>query len=82
LSALRNDPHGRETTTHPVSCIAVARAHDGEIDRKHERLDADRPRALQQLAHVAAVAHHVQLEPERHLRGGAYFLERAQAHRG
>ena len=50
--------------------VAVARAGHGHVDGEHEGGATAGRRAAHQLAHEAAVADHVELEPERLGRGG------------
>ncbi len=57
--------------------IAVARAWGWHIDGKDQRWTACRFGALQRVAHKAAIAQHVQLEPHRALDGRGDLFNRA-----
>ena len=61
--------------------VAAANAQARQVDREHQRIATDCGRTLQQLAHDAAVAQHVELEPEWCLRGGTHFFQGANGGR-
>ena len=64
-----------------VAGVAVARADDRQVDRQHQDGRADGPRARHQLLGVAAVAHHVELEPGRLRARGGDLLDAADRDR-
>ena len=55
----------------------MARADDCEVDREHQHGGADSLRARHQFLGVAAIAHHVELEPRRRGCGPCNLLDRA-----
>ena len=63
---------------------ATPRVHSGaehfQIDGQHQCAALRRRRALDQFADEAAVAHHVELKPERLVDGGRHVLDRIDRH--
>ena len=64
----------------PVAQILVALAEDLQVERQHQRRAFRRLGAVDQVRDEVAVAHHVELEPERLLRYRGHILDRADAH--
>ena len=62
--------------------IPAAQSLHGHVDREHDRRAIRGQRTLEQFLVEAAIAHQVDLEPERLLHGAAHVLDRADAHRG
>ncbi len=66
-----------------VPQVLVALADDLQVQREHQRGAVRRLRAVDQAFDEIAVAHHVQLEPERVVvRAPGHVLDRADAHGG
>ena len=63
-----------------VAHVVVALAEHLQIDRQHQRAAFRRRGALDQLADEAAVAHHVELEPERLVDRAGHVLDRIDRH--
>ena len=66
---------------HAVSGIAMTRPGHGQIDGEHQRPAAGRPGPVDDRLDDAAVANHVELEPERARGGFGQFVEPAEADR-
>ena len=60
--------------------ILVTLTEDLQIECDHQRRAAGRLGALDQICDEFAIAHHIELEPERRLGMGGDILERADAH--
>ncbi|MOA19632.1 hypothetical protein D3C78_1400290 [compost metagenome] len=60
----------------------MALAQDLQVQRQHQRRAAGGLGAVDQVGHELAVAHHVELEPERLPGGFGHVFQRADAHRG
>ena len=61
--------------------VLVALAEDLQVEREHQRAAVGRLGAVDQPLDEVAVAHHVELEPERRLGVRGDVLDRADAHR-
>ncbi len=71
----------RHLADHAVAVVAVAGAHHREVHGEHQHGAPGRLRPAHQLLGVGAVAHHVELVPERGVGPGGDLLDRADRHR-
>ena len=65
-----------------VADILVALAHDLKVEGNHQRRAVRGLGTLDKIADEVAVAHHIELEPERLARIGGHILDRADRHGG
>ncbi|MNN28245.1 hypothetical protein D3C81_1418070 [compost metagenome] len=79
---LADAANARVRPAHARMRIAITRARHRHVHGEHQRGDAGRLRALQRVAHEAAITQHVQLEPHRPLDRRCHFFNRAHRHRG
>lgn len=67
---------------HAVAGVAIAGADHGEVDCEDEHRAPRSARPTHEVLGVAAVAHDVELEPERPCGGSPHLLDAADRHRG
>ena len=73
----------RQSRRHGESVLRVAPAQrlQGQIEREHERRTARVARARDQRLGESAIAHEIELEPERSVRRRTHVFDRADGHR-